>query len=167
MSYEIKTSCNHKKKQIFKKDYRENANFTTQMKGISTKCFSQDIRDKKKQFADIIDISNDLIDIINTAYGKLTAKNDGETFYSPFYSTVILNSSSYLFLLGSPFFTFLSQKLAEKIFFHYKKPNEQNQTKPYYNSNLTQSQVEIMDLASAEENSDCKLISALSHNFSS
>ena len=70
-----------------------------------------------------------LLETINIAYNKLTTTNDGEAFYSLFYSTVILKSSTYLSPLESPYSTLLAQKLADKIFYHYKQPQEQSVTK--------------------------------------
>ena len=73
-----------------------------------------------------VNISENLLDVNDIAYNKLTTTNDGETFYSLIYSTVILKSSTDLCPLESPYSTLLAQKLADKIFYHYKQPKEQS-----------------------------------------
>ena len=84
---------------------------------------------KKEQFTDNINILKNLLESINVAYNKLTTTNDVEAFYLLFYSTVILKFSVYLCSLESPHSTLLAQKLADKIFYHYKQPKEQSITK--------------------------------------
>ena len=89
---------------------------------LSGKCFSSQICEKREQFMENINISENLLEIINIAYNKLTTANDAEAFYSLFYSTAILKSSICLSPLESPYSTLLAQKLADKIFHHYKQP---------------------------------------------
>ena len=96
---------------------------------MSSKYFSNEICEKIEQFTENINISENLLETINIAYNKLTTTNDGEAFYSLFYSTVILKSSTYLSPLESPYSTLLAQKLADRIFYHYKQPQEQSVTK--------------------------------------
>ena len=55
-----------------------------------------------------INISENLWDVINIAYNKLTTTNDGQTFFPLIYSTVILKSSTYLCPLESPYSTLLA-----------------------------------------------------------
>ena len=49
---------------------------------------------------------------------------DGDGFYSSFYSIIVLNASNYLPELGRPASTLLAQKLADKLFNHFKHPKE-------------------------------------------
>ena len=46
---------------------------------------------------------------------------DGEEFYSSFYNIIVLNASMYLAELQRPASTLLAQKLAVKLFHHFKK----------------------------------------------
>ena len=158
---------------------------------LCSKCFSNEICEKIEQFKENINISENLLESINIAYNKLTTANDGEAFYSIFYSTVILKSSTYLSPLESPYSTLLAQKLPDTIFYHYKQPKEQSITKSSpindkeivalqylagyvvkkiklkalnskdYKLDLNQSRVKIMDHATVEGNYEHKLISAL------
>ena len=84
---------------------------------LSSKYFSNEICEKIEQFTGNINISENLLESINIAYNKLTTTNDCEAFYLLFYSTVILNSSTYLCPLESPYSTLLAQKLADTIFY--------------------------------------------------
>ena len=56
---------------------------------LSSKCFLNEIYDKKEQFTENINISEKFLGSINIAYNKLTATNDGKTYYVLLYSTVI------------------------------------------------------------------------------
>ena len=95
---------------------------------LSSKCFSNETCEIE-QFTENINISENLLESTNIAYNKLTTTNGGEAFYPLFYSTVILKSSTYLCPLESPYSTHLAQKLADKIFYHYKQSKEQSITK--------------------------------------
>ena len=93
---------------------------------LSSACFCNGIFRKIKQFMENIIISENLLKSINIAYKKLTTTNDSDAFYALFYSTVILKSSTYLCSLQSPYSTPLTQKLSDKIFYHYKQHKDQS-----------------------------------------
>ena len=110
---------------------------------------------------------------------------------SLFYSTIILKSSTYPCQLESSYSILLAQNLADKRFYHYKQPKEQNVPKSTpindkeigtleylasynvkkrklkalggkdYKLDLNQSRVKIMDHTTVEGNYEHKLISSL------
>ena len=61
----------------------------TKTSKLSSKFSSNEICDKKEQFTENINISENFSRSIDLAYNKLTATNDSETYYSLFYSKVI------------------------------------------------------------------------------
>lgn len=99
----------------------------TQNTLCENKCFPEHLREKIKNYSS--NPTEDLMCILNKVYGCLVKSKDGDAYYSSFYSIVVLNASAYLPELERPASTLLAQKLADKLFHYFKKPEETSSIK--------------------------------------
>ena len=90
----------------------------TQKSLSENECFTTHLREEIANFTS--NPSEDLLQILNQIYNALLKTKDGDGFYSSFYSIVVLNASKYLPELERPASTLLAQKLADKLFNHFK-----------------------------------------------
>ena len=81
-------------------------------------CFTTHLHEEIANFTS--NPSEDLLQMLNQIYNALLKTKDGDGFYSSFYSIVVLNASKYLPELERPTSTLLAQKLADKLFNHFK-----------------------------------------------
>ena len=92
----------------------------TQKSLSENECFTKHLREEIANFAS--NPSADLLQILNQLYNRLLKTKDGDGFYSSLYSIIVLNASNYLPELERPASTLLAQKLADKLFNHFKQP---------------------------------------------
>ena len=90
----------------------------TQKSLSENECFTTHLREEIANFTS--NPSEDLLQILNQIYNALLKTKDGDGFYSSFYSIVVLNASKYLPELERRASTLLAQKLADKLFNHFK-----------------------------------------------
>ena len=93
----------------------------TQKSLRENECFTKHLPEEIANFTS--NLSEDLLNILNRLYNRLLKTKDAG-FYSTFYSIVVMNVSIYLPELERPASTLLTQKLADKLFNHFKHPKE-------------------------------------------
>ena len=92
------------------------------------KCYPLEIRETI--FKSNVEVNDNLLKEIQKIYKQLSCSSNAEHFYSSYFSTIVIFAELYFVNLQKPMSTLLATKLADKILFHFKKPQEVAITTP-------------------------------------
>lgn len=86
------------------------------------KCFPEHLREQIQNYQ--ANPTADLIQILNNIYDDLAKSKDADAYYTSVCSIIVLNASNYIPELEKPASTLIAQKLADKVFHHFKQPHD-------------------------------------------